>query len=165
MSYDSKCFDLAEFFLMEEHLGTEQEMHALAQAIQDTIEDGIKTIKALRQKSREQNVVSFTRRAAPLLILALFVIPACRADQANCFTLLPGESIITSLPPCPVTELPPPVYVPADLNDADDQGEDEGNAFIVAVNDPVSTPEPSTLALALLGLAGLYFTRRRHELS
>lgn len=40
MSYDAKCYELAEAFLAEE-LADEADIDALAQAIQDTIEHWI----------------------------------------------------------------------------------------------------------------------------
>ncbi len=42
MSYDIKCYDLAEAFLKDEHVDEEETIGVLAQIIQDAIEDFIR---------------------------------------------------------------------------------------------------------------------------
>ena len=44
-TYDTKCADLARFFLNDEGLATDDNVHELALLIQGTIEDEIEAIK------------------------------------------------------------------------------------------------------------------------
>jgi hypothetical protein len=49
MTYDQKCYDLAEAFLLDEpQLSTSADRDALAQAIQSAIEDWIESAKQRR---------------------------------------------------------------------------------------------------------------------
>jgi len=110
--------------------------------------------------------------AVALLFLA---VPLARANSMTCFTLSPGESIITSLPPCPPpVVITPTVSPPAPIVTSDDQGEDNddqgdvdtgfpplqpGTSGIFAFNAPpvpVSAPEPAELELFLMGLGALF---------
>ena len=53
MAYDSKCYDLAEFFLSEEKDITEEMRQELAQDIQTVIEDYIMFVIPDKRKAKE----------------------------------------------------------------------------------------------------------------
>jgi hypothetical protein len=125
-------------------------------------------------------------KLAVLAIALLVVASAARANSitnpTGCFTLQPGQSIITSLPPCPpagssIVVPPPPVVDTGTAGDDNAQGDeneqgdlgppppsDGGFASIEGVNNPVSpvgVPEPSTLPLVALGAAAIFLARSR----
>jgi len=51
MSYDQKCYDLAEAFLQDEPtVNTDVSRHVLAQAIQETIEAELRSLLSLKDK-------------------------------------------------------------------------------------------------------------------
>jgi hypothetical protein len=118
-----------------------------------------------------------------VLAIALLVALPARANSitnpTGCFTLQPGQSIITSLPPCPpagssIVVPPPPVVDTGTAGDDNAQGDEneQGDlgppptdfASIEGVDNPASpagVPEPSTLPLVALGAAAIFLARSR----
>jgi len=58
MSYDAKCYELAEWFLDDEHskLQTDANKARIAQRVQDVIEDEIECIKQDADAGAEEDV-------------------------------------------------------------------------------------------------------------